>query len=304
MPNFYGVNKISTDEKGFRSITTIDYNNKTTFRVFAIGGSTTEEIYVDDAETWTSLLARKINLGKHQSIEVINTGVSGLRIKHHLATMLETEKYHPDAYIFLVGVNDWNKHIKDLNGGLLFEIKNINSTLLWRGFSLMKKFIQQNLFKKSQAVIKNYGEYYSEQNNSLSKEDIRSLRIKEVDPDYEKILIKIADRCNALSHECFFVSQPSAYSYDITTRLKSLLWMTPPNVDYTLDLQSLIEVASTYNSALMKIALDNGINFCDLAKEVPPSEKYFYDDVHFNENGSERVAVVLSQCINLALINP
>ena len=80
--------------------------------------------------------------------------------------------------------------------------------------------------------------------------------------------------------------------------------MTPPNVDYTLDLQSLIEVASTYNAALMKIALDNEINFCDLAKEVPPSEKYFYDDVHFNENGSERVAIVLSECINLALINP
>ena len=144
MPNFYGINTISTDEKGFRSITAIDYNDNTSFRIFAIGGSTTEEIYVDDAETWTSLLARKINLGKQKSIEVINTGVSGLRVKHHLATMLETEKYHPDAYIFLVGVNDWNKHIKDLNGGLLFEFKNISSTLLWRGFRLTKKIIQQN----------------------------------------------------------------------------------------------------------------------------------------------------------------
>ena len=110
--------------------------------------------------------------------------------------------------------------------------------------------------------------------------------IKDFDPDYEKVLIKIAERCNNLSHECFFVTQPSAYSYDITPKLKSLLWMTPPNEDYTLDLQSLIEIASTYNSALMKIATDNEINFCDLAKEIPPSEKYFYDDVHFNENDS------------------
>ena len=101
MPNFEGINTISTDEKGFRSLSEIDYSNDTTFRIFAIGGSTTEEIFVDDKETWTSLLEIGLTSSQNKTIEVVNTGVSGLRAQHHLAMMLETEKYHPDAYIFL-----------------------------------------------------------------------------------------------------------------------------------------------------------------------------------------------------------
>lgn len=48
MPNFSGINTISTDEKGFRSNGAVDYDTASTFRIFAIGASTTEEIYVDD----------------------------------------------------------------------------------------------------------------------------------------------------------------------------------------------------------------------------------------------------------------
>ena len=142
------------------------------------------------------------------------------------------------------------------------------------------------------------GEYYSEQNNSLSKKDVRSFQIKEVDPIYKKLLVEIAKRCMVKTYSCFFISQPTAYSKKITSKLKSLLWMTPPNEEYTLDLKSLIAISTLYNSELYKVATDHEIHFCDLAKHIAPSTAYFYDDVHFNENGSRKVSEILSLCVN------
>jgi len=77
--------------------------------------------------------------------------------------------------------------------------------------------------------------------------------------------------------------------------------MTPPNVKYTLDLESLIGISQLYNQRLLELATENNIHFCDLAKEIPPTTDYFYDDVHFNENGSRAVANVLHGCLSTIL---
>ena len=300
MPNFEGINTITTDEKGFRSLNKIDYNDDSNFRIFAIGGSTTEQIFVDDKETWTSLLEIGLINSTSRTLEVINTGVSGLRAKHHFATMIETEKYHPDAYIFLLGVNDWNKHITDnyLAKNFIPSI-NLTDTLIWKGLSFVKTFFFSKINEVSEVseVIEEYGDYYSKQNNSLEKGDIRSFVPKIIDPQYETVVNKIATKCNENEYLCFFLNQPSAYSARLTPDLKKRLWMTPPNVEYTLDIDSLIAIANLYNNELKRIATDNAIHFCDIANQIHPTTEYFYDDVHYNEKGSVKVANAVLKCL-------
>jgi len=295
---FIGINTISTDQKGFRSIREIDYQSDRYLRIFAIGGSTTEEIYSDDTETWTALLQDKLEVHIESPVEVINTGVSGIRAKHHLATLINTEEFHPDYYIFLVGVNDWNHQIsKKKNVDMITS--SIRDTILYK----ILKFLKPLPKIDRETVQQNYGEYYSSQNDSLSRSDVRSISINQVDEDYMNVMNKIAIRCNTGNYQCIFVSQPSAYSYEITENLKSKLWMTPPNALYTFDLESLIQISSFYNSWLKNLAKVNNIAFCDLASQIEPSERFFFDDVHFNENGSNRVANVLFSCLRDKLIN-
>ena len=74
--------------------------------------------------------------------------------------------------------------------------------------------------------------------------------------------------------------------------------MTPPNENYTLDLDSLIRISDLYNSFLKKTARKYNIYLCDLAEKIPPSTDFFYDDVHFNEKGSALVAKEIAKCIN------
>lgn len=294
MPNFEGLNTISTDDKGFRSLNKVDYENENTFRIFAIGGSTTEEIFVDDKETWTSLLEIGLTNSYNKSSEVINTGVSGLRAEHHLATMKETEKYHPDAYIFLMGVNDWNKHIKDnFLWSSANSLKNLPNTLIWKGLSFVKSIVSS----KNSEVSEEYGNPYSKQNNSLEKDDVRIFLPENIDSKYELVVKKIATKCNENEYICFFLNQPSAYSAQLTDELKKRLWMTPPNEEYTLDIASLIHISNLYNIELKRLASNNDIYFCDIASQIKPTTNYFYDDVHFNEKGSVKVANAVLECL-------
>jgi hypothetical protein len=113
MPGFTGVQNISTDALGFRTTKKIDYQNKgNAYRVFTIGGSTTEEIYTDDQKTWSALLEGHLAKTLGKEVEVINTGFAGLRAPHHYKTLEHILRYKPDAAIFLMGINDWNHHIK------------------------------------------------------------------------------------------------------------------------------------------------------------------------------------------------
>jgi GDSL-like Lipase/Acylhydrolase len=102
-----GIQTITTDSKGYRTNTPIDYDRKEpgTLRIVAIGGSTTEDIYLDDAKTWTSLLAAHLSKALDRPVEMINTGVSGLRAQHHLFTLLESEKFSPDIAVVMLGIN-------------------------------------------------------------------------------------------------------------------------------------------------------------------------------------------------------
>lgn len=298
MPGFEGVNNITTDEKGFRVTKEIDYENQKSFRIFAIGASTTEESYVDDHETWTARLENHVKPHFQEPVEVINTGVSGLRVKNHLATLLETEKFYPDLYIFLIGVNDWNHHIKKVLG--FKKNTSITKTIIYEFLRSNQKYL--NLISpvssiKNDKIKKEYGEYYSSQNDSLSRKIVKKIKVVNVDREYLKFINNISQNCKSKKYRCMFVTQPSAYSKNISQKLKKRLWMTPPNVEYTLDLESLIQISGFYNNWLFKFSKKNKIPVCDLAKEIEPSESFFYDDVHFNENGSSYVAKIIYNCL-------
>ena len=125
---FSGKHFISADQKGYRTNKKIDYYNKNenTLRIFTIGASTTEEGATDDNKTWSSLLGTKLSKFTDKDIEVINTGLSGLRSEYHYVTLKRMRKYKPDLVIFLIGINDWNHHIINSNKKYLianYEIK-------------------------------------------------------------------------------------------------------------------------------------------------------------------------------------
>lgn len=307
MPGFSGLSRVSTDNKGFRVSKPIDYDHKKGFRIFAIGGSTTEQIFIDDTKTWTALLEKRLETSLGKEVEVINTGASGLRAEQHFYTFKNILQYSPDLVLFLVGINDWNKHIKEHLIEDQTQAYKVEHTLSFIDFRQSLIFVGSKVlrdyFKPSVDITLSPtqriedGSYYSSQNDSLSRSIIKRFQPNSVSNDYQIWLHKIVDLCRKRKVECMFINQPIAYQNDITKPLLKRLWMTPPNENYTLPLEDMRAIANLYNNWLINFSLKNTMNSCDLAIKVPPTTAFFYDDCHYNEGGAKKVASLISQCV-------
>jgi hypothetical protein len=124
-----------------------------------------------------------------------------------------------------------------------------------------------------------------------------AFRPETVDPHYAARVGEIMSECRRRSIECIFLDQPTAYQPDIAPELRGRLWMTPVNAAYTVSLEDAIHTARLYNGWLGAKAKEQGFRFCSLSPHVPPSTEYFFDDCHYNDNGSRTVARLVSACL-------
>lgn len=296
LPGIRGRQLITTDSKGFRTTKNIQYDNDDTFRIFAIGGSTTEQIYLDDEKTWTHLLQHALSESLSDNVEVINTGVSGLRAEHHLASLKYISQYHPDLVIFLVGINDWTRHIKNnFKSSLSFDIRSLDKTLLGQLIILLKdKYFSlgDNNYER-----KVNGDSYVSKRNSLNKEVVKSFRPENVSSFYKKSLLGIKDICKKSSFKCMFITQTSGYKKESSIEFRRGFWMTPSHEHYTLSFDDMVYIAKLYNEYLIDFSHKNDIHVCDAADKLDASYDNFYDDTHFNTNGAINMKKVLLNCI-------
>lgn len=309
-PGISGPQLITTDSKGFRTTKTIDYASDESFRIFAIGGSTTEQIYIDDQDTWTSILEKSLDRKFADNVEVINTGVSGLGADHHLATLRHIIPYHPKLAIILVGINDWNDQIighftaaasrptlLDWIGQFRdgYELKNslLGNAIVAAGGTLQRLAG----YGGAQTHRDDNGEWYTIRRGSLQRAKKHSFDPEEVPRHYEAVMQKISDTCKRYAINCMFVTQPTGYQASASEEFKKGFWMTPPDKDYTLDFESMRRIASLYNDYLRDFARRHGHYLCDAAEKIPPSYENFYDECHFNIAGAKRMGSVVTQCI-------
>lgn len=305
LSNIKGIQNIKTDEKGFRVTKKINYDNKpdNNYRIFAIGGSTTEQIYLDQNLSWTHLLQEKLDQ-EYQDLnfEVINTGVSGLRANNHIATLKKILKYNPDMAIFLIGINDWNHDIKNNHKSGYKKFKD-NLPDFVTGLSYdktLRKFIK-SLKKKKQNNSNNNRElkeiYFAY--GSLNKDDKRSYRPQGVLDSYKEELNEIDSICKKNQINCVFLTQPNGYKELASKQYKDLFWMTPPEEEYTLKFEDMSYISNLYNEYMIDFAKNSKNQICDLNSKIPASLDYMYDDCHFNIKGAKKVSDILFDCIEI-----
>jgi len=314
IPGISGLQHITTDEKGYRVIPPVDYQANNTLRIFTIGGSTTEDIYLDDKRTWSYRLQETLTDLLGTRVEVVNTGVSGLRIRHHLATAQQVIQYHPDMLIFMIGLNDWNHHIHShfldqpeetsKLKRFYFRETRLGRLTIRTAKTVSRQFTGEpspaaaNSENETSGFSVNRGNYYTKQRGSLNRKVRHTFRPDKVYPNFNKYLEKISSLCRENNIPCVFVTQATGYHPGSSEEFKAGFWMTPPNEDYTLDFESMIHIARLYNDHLLQFARQQKHITCDIDKHMPPSYDLFYDECHFNTKGAARVGDLIADCVN------
>lgn len=107
LPGLRGEAVISTNELGLRGDPLPA--DTAVFRVLVVGGSTSENLYLDDRETWTHLLQERLSpLADGRSVWVAAAARSGMSARDHAVQLPRLLDQLPrmDLVLVLVGVND------------------------------------------------------------------------------------------------------------------------------------------------------------------------------------------------------
>ncbi len=255
-----------TDENGFVKPSKI-YENADV-NIFFLGGSTTECETVDELYRFPYLVGRFLEEKTHKKINSYNAGKSGNNTIHSINNLL-------------------NK-IAPLTPQIVVRMDNINdlSTLLYEATYWNHNKGRSNLacFSKKISELRNLRNEWDESPYvAMFSDHAHQERIK---AEHYKILKLFVAITRALGAEPVLMTQVNRIEND-------------PNFSTGRGEAEFNDVYrrlyKEFHEVTRQLARDEKVMLIDLAKKVEGSEKYIYDSVHLNNEGSKLVAQIIAR---------
>jgi len=313
VPGVSGLSHFTINEAGLRAQSErVAAAHTNTYRMVAIGGSTTECLFLDDEEQWPALLMSGLNQRQSNVFAFVgNMGSSGLTTADHLRFLRYSEVQRANMWVFLFGINDLlatvavegapshnelmaraglnNSWHNDLNGKPFFRR------------SELYQFVS-NFRHKMVVDVSSNGAGYEDARHARQRGPRLPLADLAVGlTEYRARIRQIQSECIAQKKDCVFFTQPSLWRSDLTQEEERLLWMgVVGRKDAAKGFVPAAELArgmEQYNQALLHTCREQGMSCFDLAAAIPHSAEMFYDDCHFNENGARKVAEFMTQSL-------
>lgn len=324
LPGIDGESKFFVDSKGIRGD---ELSNEHTYRILAVGGSTTQCLYLDQHETWTHLLQERINEKcQNHRVWIGNVGKAGLMTRHHVLQMRYLLQQLPtiDAVIMLTGVNDltrrlardvdYDPHFMERPGFedmLLAETFHVlpagrnkllpyyKRTAIWH----LARNIKYRFFASGRVQDKG-GRYFlkwrKHRQNAIAIRDTL-LDVTSSLEEFARNINTIIDIAEENSIRLIMVTQPVLWRPGLPDSLKDLLWFggigryEPDSEREYYSVEALAEGMKMYNRTLLETCRMRNVECFDLVTLLANDVTVFYDDCHFNEHGAELVAGYLAQ---------
>lgn len=258
----------STNSLGFRGPEPDDSN----FKIYTVGGSTTECSLLADDKTWSSQLLKRLNGHEGKQVWLNNAGLDGSSTYGHQVLLEEhLIKLKPEMVMFLVGVNDLFQTSYSTGDDFFQKIPKY-SWRKWMNRSELVSFLL-NFYRSQVTKSRKVGHFGIEEIPELSKSDIENRRIKHrnAQPEYVTRLNKLIETCRNAGIEPVLITQP--------IRIVS-------SSQKTADID-------IYNETTKLVALASNVQLVDLAGSLETSSNYFYDEMHYTINGADRVAEII-----------
>jgi lysophospholipase L1-like esterase len=258
-----------------------------TFRIFAIGESTTfgwKGVH-SHREAWPALLEAKLRAAyPGRAIEVINAGVPSITsVEQRINLMLRISKLQPDAILIYHGNNDINwSWVPDLETKLIYGRKFEALQITWwdrlveHSYVYMELRSRMDMFRRSSAL----------KHDEPDPTALRMLsdNLRDLIGDAQRMRLKIA--IGTFAHALDESGSPGVFS-DAERKLgvpvvgRYFENLSPQGVRRTFPL---------YNAHVRELAANTRVPLCDLAPAIPKTTEYFIDWCHFSRKGEETVA--------------
>jgi len=291
------------------------------YRILAVGGSTTESLYVDEPKTWPVLLQGHLDkTADGRLVWVGNLGRAGFNTRDHLGLMqLAIGQYDVDAVVMLIGGNDMIHRLMQHEAYDPHFTDNQREYRAWlhRRFAIVPVTAlrdEQWFFKRTalwllaKQIDARYLRPGGEAPHTIVRDpeglwlrEVRKVRaearlVETLPPldsgldEYERNVRTIVTAARARSLRIVLTTQPSLWRGVMPESERALLWWgwRPDGQYYTTG--ALASAMDAYNRRLLEVCSALSVECLDPAARIPRSSRYFYDDIHFTEEGSARFA--------------
>ena len=279
-PRIAGLDSIitySVNSLGFRGDEK-PKNFNDVFSIITVGGSTTECSLLSDEKTWPFLLGNKLKSIQKNSW-VNNAGLDGCSTYGNNILLDDyLLKLKPKMILFLVGINDKGKADFSNEDGFLIERKESFTTKLIKRSELANLLNNLYLAYKTQKVnIGHDVENPKEMAEIKITEEEKIARVKK----YSAFLPSYKVRLQLLVKKC------------IDNNIIPVL-LTQALLDNGLRFEEM----ELYNKTTKEVCAENKILCIDLANELPKDGNYFYDNMHYTNEGAEKVSEIIFNHLN------
>ena len=283
--------------------------------ILALGGSATECLYLDQEEAWPALLQVELATRLGRRVWVANAGKSGRTTRDHALQLQRLLAQEPrfERVLLLTGVNDLCAWLAAGTGPVppadlarAFDVvpRDLAPGPLWRRTALFElvrglrgRWLDAPLTQDAA------GEIYATWRGHRSRARAWLEELPDADvalAGYRAALSDLRASCARHGTALVLVTQPALWSPELAGELEELLWMGGVG-EYQRDERCAYYTAAAlarglllFNAEMEAFARAHRLPLLDLARPLSADPRYFYDDVHFNEEGARAVASFLA----------
>lgn len=308
--NFPRVDKrivVSTNSLGFRGPEPPARFDEA-LTLVAVGGSTTECLYVSDGKTWPDLVGKEL-ADRFRDVWVGNAGLDGhSTFGHGLLVEQRLARLRPKVILFLIGINDVGR--EDLKAADAAVVAGGAATGVWgrvvgaaaEHSAIVSTALNLLRYREARKLNRVHSELQIRWARVLTpdRERARALMVEHRErylPGYAARVEGLVHLCRAHGVEPVLVTQPALYGNVVDPTTKVFLGTLEVDADQRLYGGLAWNLLEAYNDVVRDLGRRQGVLVIDLARELPKDSRLFYDFVHFNNDGSRAVAAIVSRSL-------
>jgi len=286
-------------------------------RVVFLGGSTTECLFVDDAEAWPALVGRMLEerAGGRYRVEDVNAGMSGHTTRDHLATLSQyLIPLQPDLIVLMAGVNDlWLQVYTSDYSPLRLDSRStlsVDSVLPWH-YPLNASHVARALIWSGRRwrgtdqignpIQDSSGKYIAQLRARRQSLPYRSLpaQSRRPMPEFEQNMRSLIGISRAHGIPMVLVTQHWLLSRSMSAQDKAMLWSQARSYRFYEGEED--DLLDRFNDVTRNLAEQYALHLVDLARDLPKDRRLFYDDQHVNVYGAKLYAQRVADTAGKAL---
>jgi lysophospholipase L1-like esterase len=268
--------------------------------VLAVGGSTTECLYLTDGTSWPERVGQAL-APRFDRFWANNAGLDGHSTFGHLLLLDQVvRRLRPKVVLFLIGLNDVGRELPTGR-----EVATGRAPVLHRmarHSAIVANALDLRRHLEARELSLGYREVDLARTPQMEADRPRAQALLERHrerslPGYRSRVRELVRLSRAHGMEPVLLTQPALYGgdKDDVTGV-SLRWI---EVDPKQKLHGGLawRILEEYNDVVREVGAAEGVLVVDLARELPKSSRLYYDFVHFADEGAREVAALTARAL-------